>query len=365
MSAAQYDRQLSLTVSEPVFSRASSQTVTNSDSGVTTTFGYAPEAGATTIEFGLQTPGSTAVKSGTRPSAGFDIHFTVRRGDVSTPNSADIRIYNLNPDTANAIGTREFKRVTLKAGYPGNFGLVFTGEIKQTRIGRESATDTYVDLGCADGDSAYNYSALALTLAAGSKPADAIQAFLKEMARGGIIKGYVPDVPSSGSGRNRVYWGMLKDEMREFAESQGVLCSVQDGKFTVIPLQSYIPGTAIVISPTTGLLDTPEQTQNGIECRVLLNPQIKIGQLVELKNTTIDRLRYGLDIGSQGSNYLLSQTVKLNAAGMYYVMTADHIGQTRGPAWETKLTLLAVDAQIPREQVPRGSVATADAIARN
>jgi hypothetical protein len=186
----QYDRQLSVFVSEPVFSGSSSQSITNSDSGTTTTFGQAPEPGATKIEFWLQTPGSSAVKSGTRPTAGLDIHFTVRRGDISTPNSADIRIYNLNPDTANAIGTREFKRVTLKAGYPGNFGLIFSGEIKQVRIGRESATDTFVDISAADGDSAYNYSAMALTLAAGSTPKDAVAAFLQTMVDRGIVAGY-------------------------------------------------------------------------------------------------------------------------------------------------------------------------------
>jgi hypothetical protein len=104
------------------------------------------------------------------------------------------------------------------------------------------------------------------------------------------------------------------------------------------------------------LLDQPEQTQNGIECSCLLNPQLKIGQLVQLQNTTINKLRYGLDVGSQGTNPYLAQSVKLNAQGLYYVMSIDYIGQTRGPNWDARLTLLAVDAQIPINQAPKAVI---------
>jgi hypothetical protein len=87
-----------------------------------------------------------------------------------------------------------------------------------------------------------------------------------------------------------------------------------------------------------------------------MSPQIKIGQLVELNNTTVNRLRYGLDVGSQANNARLANTIKLNAQGKYYVMSADFIGDTRGDPWETRLTLLAVDAQIPQSQVPRAAI---------
>ena len=92
----------------------------------------------------------------------------------------------------------------------------------------------------------------------------------------------------------------------------------------------------------------PEQTQNGIHMRLLLNPSIRIGQLVKLDNASaINRYRYGLDIQSQASNALISTSIKTNADGLYYVMVADHTGDTRGNEWYTDLTCLAVDATIP------------------
>ncbi|MBS0416681.1 MAG: hypothetical protein JSR66_03135 [Proteobacteria bacterium] len=346
---------MSLEVSDAANPFASTQAVDSTTIGTTTTFGDAGDT-TTKIEFGLPTPGSSAVKGGTRPTAGFKITFNVRRGDTQTPNSLDVTIYNLSEETMNQVSTKEFRTIKLQAGYPGNFGLLFQGEIKQVRKGRTDAKDSYLTITAADGDSAYNYSAMALTLAAGSKPTDSIQQIVKSMASGAVSRGYTPDLPANGFVRNRVFWGMTKDELYDFCEAYDLTASIQDGKLTFIPNQGYIPGKAVVISPQTGLLSVPEQTQNGIECAVLLNPNIKIGQLVQLQNTAINQLRYGVDLGSQGANYQLTKTVKLNAQGLYYVLAADHVGDTRGPPWETKLTLLSVDAQIPQSQISRTNI---------
>lgn len=42
--------------------------------------------------------------------------FATKKGDIETPNTAEIRVYNLSNDTANQI-QREFTRVVLQAGY--------------------------------------------------------------------------------------------------------------------------------------------------------------------------------------------------------------------------------------------------------
>lgn len=100
--------------------------------------------------------------------------FQIRRGDMQTPNSADVRIYNVADSTAERI-KNEFTQVVIQAGYQANFGLVFRGTIKQIRKGREDAKDTYVDITAADGDEAYNFSPIARSLAAGTTPQDDVQ----------------------------------------------------------------------------------------------------------------------------------------------------------------------------------------------
>ena len=285
----------------------------------------------------------------------FRVKFTIRRGDYQTPNSADVRIYNVADATANRI-KKEFTRIAIHAGYEGNYGLIFDGTIKQARAGRIDAVDSYIDITAADGDQAYNFSTIALSLAAGATPADAVQVFVGAMAKQGITQGYIPELSTNGSERGRVFYGMTRDELREWAEVQDALWSIQDGKLTLIPKTSYIPGEVPVISPATGLIGVPEQTQNGIEMRVLLNPALKIGERVKL-DSTVNLYRYGLDVPSQASNALLATSIKTNADGLYYVMVANHTGDTRGNEFYTDLTCLAVDATVPPNLAPRAAIA--------
>ena len=89
--------------------------------------------------------------------ASLRIVFKVKKSSAQTPNSAIIRVYNLSDNTAKQI-REEFQSVTLQAGYQSNFGLIFKGNIKQVRFGRENSTDTYVDIAAGDGDQSYNFS---------------------------------------------------------------------------------------------------------------------------------------------------------------------------------------------------------------
>lgn len=296
--------------------------------------------------------------------AALRVTFRIQRGDFQTPNSADVRIYNIADNTANRI-TKEFTRIVVQAGYEGNYGLIFDGTIKQARKGRVDARDSYVDIVAADGDQAYNYSVMALSLTAGATPRDAVEAFTKAMAEHGVSAGYVPELSTNGSARGRVYYGMTREELREWAEVQDCLWSIQDGKLTLIPKTSYVPGDVPLISPQTGLVGVPEQTQNGIQMRVLLNPALKIGQRVRL-DSTVNPFRFGLDVQSQASNALIASSNKTNADGLYYVMSAEHSGDTRGNAWYTELTCLAIDATVPPSLAPRAAIAPeAASIKRN
>ena len=79
------------------------------------------------------------------------IVFDVRKGETETPNSAEIRVYNLSEATMSRM-RREFTRVILQAGYRSNYGIIFDGNIRQTLQGRENGTDTYIEIIAADGD---------------------------------------------------------------------------------------------------------------------------------------------------------------------------------------------------------------------
>lgn len=286
--------------------------------------------------------------------------FAIRRGDIQTPNTADIRVYNLAPNTSQRV-QKEFARVVLQAGYDGNFGLIFDGTIKQVRRGRETPTDTYLDITAADGDRAYNFSVSAISLAAGqTAPKSVAEHIIKGMAVHGCQQGYIPDtLPDHPLPRGKVIYGMSRDALRRLAENTDTTWSIQDGKVDFIPLTGAKPSADIPdITSATGMIGLPEQTQNGIRVRTLLNPNFKIGQIVKIDNESIQRMRFGLVGDNQVQERFNAMAAKTDDDGFYYVMLAEHSGDTRGNDWYTNIVCLAMDAtQIPlgtENRVPPG-----------
>jgi hypothetical protein len=288
----------------------------------------------------------------------FRIVFTVRRGDFTSPNSIDACVYNLADATANQIENNEFTQISLSAGYAGNFGIVFRGTIIQTRKGRVDQKDTYVDITGADADEAYNFAPVFQSVPSGTTPG-AIAGILQSAL---AAKGVTTAPPSfqfqqNGVIRGKVLYGMCRDELRDFAYTNNCKWSIQDGQSTFIPYTGYLPGTVPVISVATGLIGTPEQTQQGIKIRTLLNPNIRIGQLVKLQ-AQVNQFRFALDMPSQSQNPQLAQQIQVSGDGSYYVMAANFIGDSRGNDWYSDLTCLSVDASIAQQETVSNVFAT-------
>lgn len=380
--------------------------------------------------------------------------FKISRGDLQTPNSARVRVYNVSETTRQRI-EKEFTRLVVQGGYTGNFGIIFDGTIKQVRRGRESQTDTYLDITAADGDSAYNFAVVNTTLAAGSTVADQVDVCTREMVKYGVTLGYTPwgqsvprptaediarqqaevdrtkkvldddtkeakgtlaegldleaqgdaaaaagdqagalalyrqakakidaagvmlrniqfnDKPAYDSAlamlrdmkaaeaapdrsvegmkslpRGKVMFGMSRDYMRSVAKTTQTVWSIQDGKVIMVPETSYMPGDIPVITAETGMVGLPEQTQNGITLKMLLNPSVKIGTLIKIDNASVQRYEYSLDIKQQEQNLRIQEQAKLQDDGYYYVMIADHTGDTRGNEYYTEVICLAADATV-------------------
>ena len=87
--------------------------------------------------------------------SGLRVTFQINHAVVQTPRSAWIRVYNVAQSTIAKV-QQEFTSVSLTAGYQGNSATVFNGTIKYIRAGRETQTDTFLDIFAADGDEAYN-----------------------------------------------------------------------------------------------------------------------------------------------------------------------------------------------------------------
>ena len=266
--------------------------------------------------------------------------FQVTRGDSQVPNKAVIKVYNMRPETIARV-QKEFTRVVLQAGYEGNYGLIFDGTVMQTRRLRENQTDTVLEITAADGDAAYNFAYVATTLSAGSTAQDHFNVAAKAMGKHGVRVGYVDGLTSNKLPRAKVMFGMARDALACTARNTATTWSIQDGKIQVVPQTSYMPGEIPLITWETGLIAHPEQQQNGVKVSTLLNPSLKIGTLIQLFNDDVQR--YNADLATEEARKKQAQDNGLDARGLYYVMVADHAGDTHGDAWRTDLTCLAAD----------------------
>lgn len=281
------------------------------------------------------------------------IKFSVKRSDTQTPNIADIRIYNLSQDQANSLFstlapktidtttglTVNRGHVILQAGYVGNYGVIFQGNIKQIIIGRESATDTFVDLNCGDGDNAYNFAIVNTTLAKGSTAMDQLNAASASMKSYGVTLGNTGVMPPTQLPRGKVLFGNSRDCMRRISQSTNQSWSIQNQKITFIPKKSFLPGQIIELTSATGMIGTPQQTNTGVNVKCLLNPLIQMGGRIKINNASIQRYKLNLAVPLSAEN----TPAPLNADGVYYVFVAEYTGDTRGIEWYTTLSCLTVD----------------------
>lgn len=270
------------------------------------------------------------------------IKFSIKKSDAQTPNTAEITVYNLAEETAQRI-RKEFSSINLQAGYESNYGIVFSGNIKQVRFGRESGTDTYMVIAAADGDAAYNGSVVNATLAAGSKQSDQINASAGAMAGKGVQKGSIADTGSAKLPRGKVMYGMARDYLRQSAAASNTSWSIQDGKIQFVELTGVLPNQAVVLSSKTGLVGAPEQTNDGIKARCLLNPMLKIGGKVQINEKDINEAK----LPDTSKDAQPNKPATIRHDGFYRLLVVEHSGDTRGNDWYSDLVCLDIDTTQP------------------
>jgi len=268
------------------------------------------------------------------------ITFAIKKTDGQTPNTATIRVYGLSENAANQIQA-EFTQVDLQAGYQSNFGVIFSGTAKRIRKGRESNVDSFLEIQAADGDGAYNFAVVNATISAGATQRDQIEQAAKVMQAKGVTQGYIAPDNSQALPRGKVMYGTSRDYLRQSSETVGASWSIQDGKLQLVPLTGVLPNQAVVLNSKSGLVGQPEQTNDGVKFRCLLNPNLQIAAMVQIAQKDVQQAA-------------LEESDKVPAViavdGFYRIIAMEFSGDTRGNDWYCEGVGLSVDSTAPTDK---------------
>ncbi|MEQ1964660.1 hypothetical protein ABLB69_16140 [Xenorhabdus khoisanae] len=275
------------------------------------------------------------------------IKFSITRPSFHYPATGIFKIYNLNEETRNKIRKNEYTAVIFSAGYRGNSGQIFAGQIQYTYTGRDSPTDTYVVIQAGDGDKAYNNAVLNITISAGYTQEDVDRLLMRDIEQYGILAGLRPEFKQNIAPRGKVFFGMHRDELSILAKQNGAEWRYEDGLCHIIPKRTYLT-EAVVLTYKTGLIGMPEQTiGGGINVKCLINPKIRPGTLIRLDNKSINEA--GLSTGGiasgNSSDGSIEQPAPIDADGDYIVINVNYFGDTRETMYYMEMICVAKSDQ--------------------
>ncbi|WP_298165132.1 hypothetical protein [Novosphingobium sp.] len=261
--------------------------------------------------------------------------FRIKQAEVGVPQTASIRVYNLSDQTFQKI--REYTRVQLSAGYQqGAYGVIFNGEIIQTKAGRENAVDSYVDLIAAEGYESHQ-KPINITLANGGTVLDVAKAAAAAMGR--KLNVYTTETPPQLP-RGTAQYGMARRALTDAATKMKAVWYYSNDGIDLVSVENPKAGEATVINGDTGMIGWPEQTQDGIRVRCLLNPNLTIGATIKLDNASVQAATFSTAYSAAVAN---SNIPRADADGLYRMYVIEHSGNTRGADWYSDIICLSLD----------------------
>ena len=116
--------------------------------------------------------------------------------------------------------------------------------------------------------------------------------------------------------RGRVLCGDSREILNRVARNNQADWSIQDGNLIFLPKDKVLNAEAVLLSQETGMIGSPEQTDDGLELSCLLNPALQIGGLVEV------------------------QSIIEHFNGEYKIIKLAHSGDGLGGDWLSKMTVV-------------------------
>lgn len=252
--------------------------------------------------------------------------FNIQKTMQMQANYSTITIYNLSANTENTI-INEDNRVVLEAGYEGEqYGCIYDGTVIQPLRDKQDGVNYLLTLNCLDGDGFLNGGVVNFSLSKGQTHRDVANALVSKASNPTTFNTISQSLGNVSLIRGKVCFGLSKDFLRQVAITNNASLYIEDGKVNIVQASDLPNDEIIELSPTSGLIGVPAQTEYGVSFTCLLNPRIKINSLVHIDNSLIH------DMQAQ-----IGQVVRsLDTSGIYRIIKLVHTGDTWSDNWFTQ-----------------------------
>lgn len=214
------------------------------------------------------------------------IAFEAKKTIVSDVNELKLQIYNLTQDKRNKLikdkaqvaNQEKYLQVILQVGYK-DLVDVFIGNVYEASSTKKGA-DFITTLTCKDGGFDFRNSFTAKSI---TKKISVVDELLKDMPN--TKKGKVTE--QDARIRPKILIGNTSNLIQENL-SENETFFIDNEKLNIIKEDELIEEFAVLVSEKTGLLHSPDKSENFVIVDTLMNPQIKCGGQVQLVSSISD-----------------------------------------------------------------------------
>lgn len=193
------------------------------------------------------------------------IQVKVERVLGSTPNKAEVKLFNLNQTS---IKTLQVPKSTIQVLAGEDVpGAIFTGDIDQNSVSTtRQGADIVTTVKATDGRRTYRD-----TIFAQSYPrlTTRTQVLTDVIAAMRVARGYIAPLPERVYQTARYYAAPARHVLDQLFAPDRAVWSIQSGALQVLKAGEAAPGNAPVISERTGMIGIPKRDKNGIQVKNL------------------------------------------------------------------------------------------------
>lgn len=221
------------------------------------------------------------------------LDFSIQASITGGCNSAIFRLHGLKESTRARLykdpyTSTLYRSIYLTAGYGDHPPVVFKGNLQQAySVRQEGSVDHITELQCFDGGFAFNNAKSSFTLPAGTTQAQLIGKLVQDLGATNVAPGQFSQfdvtfgrgIPIIGNTVQLIQkWAGMKNP----SDKKQTQTFISQEKIYCLNDHDTITGSTFLISSETGLLGSPKRCVSLIECQILFEPRIRIGQQVEL-----------------------------------------------------------------------------------